>query len=257
MARDTTPLDLTPHGFAADRWQTAREHAPVLELDDLGPPGAGLIVIAAHPDDETLGAGRLIAAWTRRRAEVGVISLTDGEACFDGISQPIPSGRDSLASRRRREWRAALQELGVTRSAAPGMPDSRLETREDDALSVASEILRDWSMPGPYVVASPWSEDPHPDHQAAGRVAERLAAALGAPHLAFPIWTTYWTQPRALEEKGHRLASVRTSPVDEAARARALNCYRSQITSPAPGVGPVVPEEMLAHHDRQLLVIAQ
>lgn len=43
-----------------------------------------LVIVAPHPDDETLGCGLLIAAAVRAGVRVAVIALTDGQASHPG-----------------------------------------------------------------------------------------------------------------------------------------------------------------------------
>ncbi len=52
------------------------------------------VVVAPHPDDETLGCGVLIAAKRRLGAEVAVVFLTDGAASHPqfGSDRLAPSG---------------------------------------------------------------------------------------------------------------------------------------------------------------------
>ena len=45
-----------------------------------------LVVVAAHPDDETIGAGRLVAAWSRSLGPVTAVLATAGERCVDQVA---------------------------------------------------------------------------------------------------------------------------------------------------------------------------
>ena len=46
------------------------------------PPSERMLVVAPHPDDETLGAGGLIAYQRSRGVEVTVAAVTDGERAY-------------------------------------------------------------------------------------------------------------------------------------------------------------------------------
>src|SRR5664279_305672 len=98
----TRSIDPTKPGTPEQEWLDGRlDHLPRLEV-----PGAGdrLLVVAAHPDDESLGAGGLIAAAVARGADVRVIVATDGEASHPDSTTHTPA---QLAITRRAEVTAA------------------------------------------------------------------------------------------------------------------------------------------------------
>jgi N-acetylglucosamine malate deacetylase 1 len=81
-----------------------------------------LLIVAAHPDDETLGAGGTIAKYARHGSKTTVVFLTDGV----GARGDIRSG--ALASRRREAASAALERLGVKNAVFGDFPDNQLDT---------------------------------------------------------------------------------------------------------------------------------
>ncbi|MGI4827638.1 MAG: PIG-L deacetylase family protein [Janthinobacterium lividum] len=68
------------------------------------PPLRPAVVIAPHPDDETLGAGALIAMLRQKECEFTVIAVTDGENCYPG---------EDPGDLRDTEQTAAIARLGV------------------------------------------------------------------------------------------------------------------------------------------------
>ena len=80
----------TPESY----WQAELSNAPVWTL-----PEGPVVVVAAHPDDETFGAGGLIHSCCRAGREVTVITVTDGEGARTDLAHP--------GAVRRRELRAA------------------------------------------------------------------------------------------------------------------------------------------------------
>ncbi|GAA3223413.1 hypothetical protein GCM10017691_10390 [Pseudonocardia petroleophila] len=196
--------------------------------------GGRVVVVAAHPDDETLGAAGLMRAVHAAGGRLELVVATDGEAAFPDLDGPA---RTALAATRRRETDDALAALGL--AGVPvhrlGMPDSALDA---DALTAALEpLLRDadaW--------VAPWTGDPHPDHAAAGHAAA-AAAPVTATGWGYPIWMWAWLQA---DDPSVPWAHARAHHLDDAARAakrRALDCYASQTGGPE----PVVPPEVLAH----------
>lgn len=214
--------------------------------------GAELIAVGAHPDDETLGLGRLIHTWARRQGPVTAVVATAGEACVDHVA-PRPAG---LVERRLAEWEAATAVLGVSDRMALGLVDGQLAATEA-RLSEALEPLFTQCAAGepPPVLAAPWRLDPHPDHRAVGRVVCSLARRLGLPVVEFGVWMTYWSDPGELDDDGRRLGVLITDEQDERAFQQACEQYESQLRPLAPGWGAVVPPEMLAHLHEQLLVL--
>ena len=168
-----------------ERWtageaRAAFAAAPCVTLDILAPPGP-LLVVAPHPDDESLGCGGLIACAAAAGREVMVAALTDGAASHPN-SRAYPAG--PLAQLRRAELAAAVGELADRQARVEtfGAGDGQLETVEAEAAAWLGRL-------GPFAaVFTSWSADPHPDHKAAFRIAARQAGAWRAPLLAYPIW---------------------------------------------------------------------
>ncbi len=166
--------------WTAAQARTAFAQAPVIHLDALAPRGP-LLVVAPHPDDESLGCGGLIACAAAAGREVTVAVLTDGAASHPN-SRAFPPQR--LAQVRRAEIDEAVAQLGDgrVRVEAFGAADGRLEAAEGEAGRWLEGL-------GAFAaVFTSWAADPHPDHKAAFRIAAHQAAAWGAPVFAYPIW---------------------------------------------------------------------
>jgi LmbE family N-acetylglucosaminyl deacetylase len=252
-------VEVTPAGHNLRRWASVRAGAVRLTLAELAEEldlerGAELVVFGAHPDDETLGLGRLIHAWAHRLGLVTAVVATAGEACLDHVGPRIPG----LAQRRLAEWVTATDILGVGDQTPLGLADGTLTDQESTLSSMAERLLasRTGSLTRP-VLAAPWRHDPHPDHRALGRVIGSLGRSLGLPVLEFGVWMTYWSDPDELAADGRRLAVLSTNYHDELAFDRACKAFDSQLSPLVPGWGPVVPPAMLAHLQQQLLVLPQ
>src|SRR5579871_3737600 len=83
-------------------------------------PPAPLLIVSPHPDDETLGAGGLIATALSQRRSVVILSLTDGEAARPEVP--------NLAQLRQKELARAMQILSPQqpRIVRLGLPDGEL-----------------------------------------------------------------------------------------------------------------------------------
>ena len=247
---------VTPAGLDAAVWADRIRGAPERSLSELAvqygwSDPARLLVLAAHPDDESLGCGQLMHLW-RRRGPVAAVTATAGEACFDHVLPRPPS----LAERRLEEWRRALAWLDAAPYPCSGLPDGQLsghETVLEAHLNRLLDGLLDQQPDDDVVLAAPWRHDPHPDHRAAGRVATRVAAERGLVLIEYPVWMRYWADPDATRDLD--LVRLR-SDADAARAARSAQAeFVSQTTPPAPHLGPVLPPEMLADQDQQVLVV--
>ncbi|MEU6737280.1 PIG-L family deacetylase [Streptomyces physcomitrii] len=248
-ARETSPGDreraaaaIGAEGTGEELWasRSVWDHWPEPSLPD-GP----VLLVAAHPDDEVLGFGGMLAQLAPDR-EVHVLTLTDGEASHAGSRLMPPP---ALARARRTELEEALDILGVERTARHrlGLPDTQLGTHEATATERIEELLRTLGAP---LCVAPWRGDLHADHEAAGRAARSAAASTGADLWQYPIWMWHWASP---DDVRVPWGACRRLPLTAAARLRkeeALRCFRTQIAPLADHTAVILPPGELAHHRR-------
>lgn len=247
-ARQCDSRVVTPPGRGAEAWRATIDAAPTIEVAEVGGAMTSfrrLVALSAHPDDETIGAGRLIAGWARQQGMVLAITLTAGEACLDHLEVTVPE----LAKRRLMEWRAAVTVLGAQPGSCWGFGDGRVGLVVQEA---ADRLARGLGTDD--LLLAPWRHDPHPDHAAAGEIARRAAERSGASIVEYPVWMTYWSDPSELERTGYQLLRINTDAAADSCREQALAQYISQQQPLRPGLSPVVPPAMLKHHDRQLIL---
>jgi len=250
-------LVVTPDGHHPSVWAPLVQAADCWDLADLrrtlevaaGRPT--LVALSAHPDDETLGLGRLASAWARLVGPVTGVLATAGEACFDGVmSRPA-----ELASVRLAEWQAATDRLGFTDRHHVGVPDGALADSEPELAERLTAVVQVAAKSSSVVLAAPWRFDPHPDHRAAGRVATRVGAALEVAVLEYGVWMTYWGDPATVAGSSQRLVRVSLDAHADTAFASACRCFVSQLAPYSDEVTAVVPPAMLALHTAQLLIV--
>lgn len=129
--------------------------------DGVGPPPS-VAVVAAHPDDETIGVGNLLP----RLREVTLIHVTDGaprDRRWWGGMKFAP--RNEYARARRDELRAALALAGVEpgRTRSLGVVDQEASR---DLTTLACRLLDALYDVRPEVVLTHSYEGGHPDHDA-------------------------------------------------------------------------------------------
>lgn len=206
-----------------------------------------VIVVAAHPDDESLGAAGLLASATARGIRVEIVIVTDGEGSHPDSPTHSPA---TLGLLRRREVAVAVKAVGV--AGAPrflGLPDGGTDAHRDGIATALHDEL-DRAGDDRVLVLSPWRGDGHRDHRVVGEVVEEVSAQRGVRSRAFPIWLWHWGSPDdAPWGRAERLA------LDAAARdakARALRAHESQLSalSAAPGDEPMIHARMHVHFTR-------
>src|ERR1700729_3740365 len=100
-----------------------------------------LLVLAPHPDDESLGCGGLIAEHHARGHDVHVMVLTDGTGSHPR-SREYPATR--LAALRMQEARRAIVALGLPEDRIDflGLPDGHVSLRGKQFNDAAARIAQ-------------------------------------------------------------------------------------------------------------------
>ncbi|MFI9719069.1 N-acetyl-1-D-myo-inositol-2-amino-2-deoxy-alpha-D-glucopyranoside deacetylase [Streptomyces sp. NPDC052396] len=191
-------------------------------------PVRRLLLVHAHPDDESINNGATMAKYAAEGALVTLVTCTrgeEGEVIPPGLAHLAADREDTLGGYRAGELAAAMKELGVTDHRFLGGPgryrDSGMmgsvqnehpgcfwRAEVDEAAASLVEVIRQ-VRPQVLVTYDPDGGYGHPDHIQAHRVAMRaadLAAEkafrkdLGEPHQIAKI---YWNcVPRSVVEEG-------------------------------------------------------
>ncbi|BAC90990.1 PIG-L deacetylase family protein [Gloeobacter violaceus] len=153
------------------------------------------LVVAPHPDDESLGCGGTIALLRRLGLPVRVLVVSDGTRSHPNSRRYPPA---ALRALREAEARAALAVLGVAPAAVTflGLKDGAVPFEGDadfaDALGRCRRYLA--QLEPVRTVVLPWRRDPHPDHRAVWNLMHRASDGFTAfaRSLEYPIWL--WEQ---------------------------------------------------------------
>jgi LmbE family N-acetylglucosaminyl deacetylase/glycosyltransferase involved in cell wall biosynthesis len=128
-----------------------------------------VLVLAAHPDDEVLGAGGFLALCGERGSSVRIWIATDGTA------QEGPDAKDAAyGERRREESRRAARALGVDPPLFAGLSDRTLDSEVGPLARAVAEQIADFE---PDLVLCPSPAEIHPDHRALAETLYRTVAA--------------------------------------------------------------------------------
>ena len=126
----------------------------------------GLLVVMAHPDDESMGCGGIILRHTRAGIPVHLICATRGEAGWSG--KPIGAKREDLATIRTRELEEAAAALAINGVDLWDYPDGGVD--KADPQEITQRIWEQITRLRPKAVVG-WGPDGaygHPDHIAVG-----------------------------------------------------------------------------------------
>ena len=191
-----------------------------------------VLVLAPHPDDESIACGGLLLATRDVAAARRVVVITDGDnnpwpqRWIEKRWQIDAQARARWGARRRSEAQTALDVLGVEPAQRFffGLPDlglTNLLMRDDQGLRDGIRTQLEEFQPN--LVLAPVIDDHHPDHSA-------LHVAL-----RFALWRYRGTPPQVLTFTVHGHASggdFCEVPLDEsqhATKRQAILCHQTQI----------------------------
>jgi LmbE family N-acetylglucosaminyl deacetylase len=190
-----------------------------------------LLCVFAHPDDECYGPGGVIAQCALDGGEVFITMFTSGDAGTIGVSKTLSP--TELAARRRAEFSASCDALGVTGHRILGVPDGGVN--RVDANWAVREIIEDIHKHRPQVVLTfhHLGVSSHPDHIAVAGFLGRAFAETDGPRAYFE-----WGIPedRAPLYERANLISIPESEIvarvdiGEAAMERKLGAIRAHVT---------------------------
>ena len=259
----------------ASPWQ----HTPVWSLDGV----THLFVTAAHPDDETLGAGGVMAQASARGIPVTVIIASDGEASHPDSPTTTP---EALAAWRRDEVGQALDIVAPgSRRHFLGLPDGALAESADLARlieGVVNDVLgsaavahaidfdadadadthadadghtdAEINAAADAVILSPWLGDRHPDHAAVAAASAHVAERHGLRAAAYPIWGWLWSDVAGDDIPWNDALVLPLSEDDRERKRLAMASHTSQTAplSEHPGDEAILSESFQQHFRRDV-----
>lgn len=226
--------------MASERWSSV----PRLDASTI----THLVVVAAHPDDETLGAAALMHRVSHSGGVVSVVLATDGEASH---TESTTHSAEQMRLQRVSEVRKALDHI------APEITLVRLGLT-DGALKHSIAQLQDgiWAavtaLDGTVTLAATWSGDGHGDHRAVSEASAKVARSSGARLLEYPIWMWHWANPEDHRVPWSQLRVMMLDGTEQKAKSNAIAEYHSQIRSlsSAPGDEALLHTGFLEHFTR-------
>jgi LmbE family N-acetylglucosaminyl deacetylase len=220
------------------------------------------MVLAPHPDDETLGCGVMMLRRRSAGQAVHVVFITDGRHSHP----PTQAAPEWLISQRRLEAHHACEALGV----APAhrhfleLEDGTSRYHQAALQQKLGELFRHHQ---PDYVFVPSRRDRHPDHVAVHDAPCALSDEVGSRFFEYPVWfwePRSWRDADASRVRGlgqivaRRRAMLKAQQAHLvptrgwlAAKGLALDCYQTQLSSRPGKVGwATLPEPFVAQFFR-------
>jgi LmbE family N-acetylglucosaminyl deacetylase len=116
-----------------------------------------MLVILAHPDDESFTVGGTLAKYAHRDVQVILLCATRGEAGISGVNP------EEAGDTRERELRQAAEHLGIEVHFL-GYPDGELAQTKPEALLETIACWIDLVQPQVILTFGPEGVSGHPDH---------------------------------------------------------------------------------------------
>ena len=210
----------------------AVDGAALLQPHHIGRLGTTLVV-APHPDDESLACGGLIALLAAAGNRVWVLFVSDGSQSHPGSKKFPAPARIKL---REAEALEALHLLRVTAAHAffLRLPDAAVPMPGADGFPHAvAHIQSLLNTVQPDTIVLPWRRDPHPDHRACWQLVQAAVGKMDpAPlQLEYPLWL--WERgaaadlPAPGETTFYKIDISSAFPLKQAAIA----AHRSQVSN--------------------------
>lgn len=180
-----------------------------------------VLVLAAHPDDEILGAGGALARHARAGDEVHAMVISDGAASRYG---------DGMVEELQEQARRASAEIGFASLRLEALPDQRLETLPLIELTQRLEAVIDELRPD--IVYTHFPEDVNNDHRVVARAAWTACRPYRAPFVRrFLVFDTASSTEWAWPLTGSAFSPNNYVDITETldVKMRAIACYKSEL----------------------------
>jgi LmbE family N-acetylglucosaminyl deacetylase len=193
-----------------------------------------VLVVAPHPDDESLGTGGLLQRTFAQKIPVRIVFATNGEnnpwaqRYWEKRWRIGPDERVRWGRRRREEAVDAICTLGGRPDCAkflnlPDLGTTRLLMRGEPELpNLITEQLQDWE---PTVALIPTTQDAHPDHSALAVAFSMALDSVGGSSIRVLEYLVHKPQVPIAQEPVKLLLS--TEEVER--KRRAILCHKTQV----------------------------
>ncbi len=182
-----------------------------------------ILVLAPHPDDESIGCGGILLKYA---SQCDVVVLTDGRH-----GGPPGQNNEEVIAIRNAEMAKAMSYVGVNNFQFLGIEDGKLSENFATFAKIDTDSYN--------VIVCPHKNDNHSDHSCVYEYLQRLQPR--ARIIAYEVWSaiaspTHYIDLTDVVEEKKRLIGFHKSQieqVDYVSKTIGLNCYRGMLVYPA------------------------
>ncbi|MDO6810946.1 bifunctional PIG-L family deacetylase/class I SAM-dependent methyltransferase [Zobellia galactanivorans] len=211
--------------------QEAIFEAPYLNIEGLSRDIGKLLILAPHPDDESLACGGIISLLIASGVQVHIIFFTSGSASHPE-SELYPAER--LANLREQEALLACKCLGI-----PADHIDFFREKDSDMCNLSPKrrnqlgaiIAKKCNNESFLTLGLPWRRDPHADHKVVYDIGKRSFPFLESPTIVmeYPVWM--WKNGERTDWPGH--GEILPFRLDISTvfnrKLKAIHVYKSQL----------------------------
>lgn len=136
-----------------------------------------VLVIAPHPDDETLGCGGTILRLHQEGAKTAVLLMTDGNSDRKGCD---------ISSTRIKEFERATEIIKFDKVFTLSYPDGKLGEHRSQAKERVEQIIHETN---PDLIFTPYFLDMNKDHISTNLIIKDASACFNTNIAMYEIWT--------------------------------------------------------------------
>lgn len=202
-----------------------------------------VLLVFAHPDDESFAVGGTVAKLVKKGVRVVLISATKGEA--GSVGNPSLCKQEELGKFRERELRCAAKILGISKIYFLGFVDGTLKNVPNNKISKKILPILKEEKPDIVITFDKFGGSNHPDHIAVSRAATKSYTDY-RESVKKRVRLYYVTNPRSLVKKYAKMGfsytafgKIKGTPDGEITteidvsetfqiKVRALKCHQTQ-----------------------------
>ena len=194
-----------------------------------------ILIVAPHPDDETLGMGGMITQKKKKGALVSVVFLTNGEASLKDVN------KEEIISNRIKTSKEVAELYGIKNIYRLNLPDGKLENAGENAIKSLVEIIEKVS---PGEIYCTHHTDKWPDHVSAASLTKK---ALKKTHedidfYYYWVWTRYYLSAKII--RAIRWKNIYLFKIEKDVKYLAIRKYKNNTTNNNQPYMGVLPKQL-------------